>query len=132
MRPASANATTSGGDIKKFARTSELMRPSKFRFPESTEATTSSFSSMASENFRRQRSGVSDAGGASIADEMKFQFLEIRGQPGLAQIVGHDFRSGSQRSFYPGGNGQSFLDGFLGKQSGAISTDGFEVLVQDG
>jgi hypothetical protein len=40
MRPASAKATTSGGDIRKLARTSEWIRPSKLRLPESTEATT--------------------------------------------------------------------------------------------
>src|SRR4028118_616434 len=41
MRPAMAYATTSGGDIRKLARTSELMRPSKLRLPESTEHATS-------------------------------------------------------------------------------------------
>ena len=49
MRPAMAYATTSGGDIRKLARTSELMRPSKLRFPERTEQTTRSPSATAAE-----------------------------------------------------------------------------------
>src|SRR5687767_15416411 len=49
IRPASAKATTSGGDIRKLARTSELIRPSKLRFPESTEQATSPPLAMASE-----------------------------------------------------------------------------------
>ena len=33
---------------------------------------------MALRDFFRQRAGVADAGGASVADDMEFQFLEIR------------------------------------------------------
>src|SRR5690606_30361745 len=46
-RPTSAYATTSMGDIKKFIFTCGCTLASKFRFPESTEQTTSSFSSTA-------------------------------------------------------------------------------------
>ncbi|MEC5170951.1 hypothetical protein RCH11_003451 [Glaciihabitans sp. GrIS 2.15] len=43
MVPASAYAMTSGGEARKFIFTSEWMRPSKFRFPDSTDATVRSF-----------------------------------------------------------------------------------------
>ena len=42
-RPASANATTSGGEARYDARTRGWIRPSKLRLPDSTAATTSSF-----------------------------------------------------------------------------------------
>ncbi len=40
-RPASANATTSGGDARYDARTRGWIRPSKLRLPDRTAATTS-------------------------------------------------------------------------------------------
>jgi hypothetical protein len=43
-RPASAKATTSGGDIRKLARILWWTRASKLRFPESTLAATRSLS----------------------------------------------------------------------------------------
>ena len=46
-RPASAYATTSGGEARYAARTSGWMRPSKLRLPDRTAATTSSSASMA-------------------------------------------------------------------------------------
>ena len=49
IRPAMAYATTSGGDMRKLARTSLLMRPSKLRLPLSTEQATSPPFAMASE-----------------------------------------------------------------------------------
>ena len=42
-RPASANATTSGGLIRKFALMFWWMRASKLRLPERTAAVTRSF-----------------------------------------------------------------------------------------
>ncbi|CNU94714.1 Uncharacterised protein [Salmonella enterica subsp. enterica serovar Bovismorbificans] len=39
MFPASAYATTSGGDASQFVFTSGWIRPSKFRLPESTAPT---------------------------------------------------------------------------------------------
>ncbi|HYP52875.1 MAG TPA: hypothetical protein VEQ42_05010 [Pyrinomonadaceae bacterium] len=45
-RPASAKATTSGGDIRKFARTDWWTRASKLRLPERTLAATRSCSLM--------------------------------------------------------------------------------------
>ena len=52
-------------------------------------------------NFNRQRAGVSDAGGAAVADDVKLQLLQIRHQPGFFEIVEHNFRPGSERSFHP-------------------------------
>jgi len=46
-RPASAKATTSGGDIRKFAFTFGCTRASKFRLPDSTETTTRSLAATA-------------------------------------------------------------------------------------
>ena len=42
-RPARAKATTSGGDMRKFALMFWWTRASKFRFPESTAAAMTSF-----------------------------------------------------------------------------------------
>ncbi len=39
----------------------------------------------------RQRTAVTDTGGASVADQMKIQFFEIRSQPGCQQVIGYDF-----------------------------------------
>src|SRR3954453_14122469 len=47
--PASAYATTSGGDAREFILTSGLMRPSKLRLPLNTETTARSCSLTASE-----------------------------------------------------------------------------------
>ena len=47
MRPASAYATTSGGEARYAARASGWTRPSKLRLPDSTAATTSSSASIA-------------------------------------------------------------------------------------
>ena len=46
-RPARANATTSGGEARYDARASGWIRPSKFRLPDRTAATTRSWSSTA-------------------------------------------------------------------------------------
>ena len=50
-RPASANATTSGGDIRKFALMFWCTRASKFRFPLSTDAAIKSCVVIASSIF---------------------------------------------------------------------------------
>ena len=45
--PASANATTNGGDIRKFARTSWWILASKFLLPDRTAAVVRLFSLIA-------------------------------------------------------------------------------------
>ena len=49
MVPASAYATTSGGEARKFIFTSGCTRPSKLRLPESTEVATISPALMPAE-----------------------------------------------------------------------------------
>ncbi len=68
-------------------------------------------------NFRGQWSRISDARCTSVPDQMKFQLLEIGRQSSLRQVVGHDFRSGSQRSLHPRRHLQPLLDRFLRQQS---------------
>ncbi len=53
-------------------------------------------------NFGRQRPGIADASGASVTDNVKFQFLEIRRQARILQIIAHNFRSRRKRSLHPG------------------------------
>ncbi len=50
-RPASANATTNGGDMRKFALMFWCTRASKLRLPLNTDAATRSCSVMASSIF---------------------------------------------------------------------------------
>ncbi len=80
----------------------------KIAIAESTEATTRFFSSMASET-SGQRAGVSDTGGAAVADDVEFEFLEIREQAGCFEIVANDFGSGRERSFHPGRDSQALF-----------------------
>ena len=47
-RPASANATTSGGDMRKFALMFWWTRASKLRLPDNTDAATRLFLTIAS------------------------------------------------------------------------------------
>ena len=41
-------------------------------------------------DIRMERSGVADAGGATVADEIKSQFIEVFLQPGFVEIVGNN------------------------------------------
>ena len=83
-------------------------------------------------NFVRQRPGVADAGGASVADEMEFQFLQI-GQSGR---LSPDSRAqfsipGASEVLTHGGTVSPFSTAFLASSPAPISTEGFEVLVQE-
>ncbi len=69
-------------------------------------------------HFFGQWAGVADARGAAVADQMKFQLLEIGSQAGLGEIVSYGFRSGGERGLDPGRDGQAFLDGFFREQAG--------------
>ena len=68
-------------------------------------------------NLRGERSGVADAGRATVAHEIEAKLIEIRLQSSLGQIVSHDARTGRQGSFYDGIGPQSFLDRFLREQT---------------
>ena len=80
----------------------------------------------------RQRPGVADTGGAAVSDHVELQLLQIGHQPGLGEIVGDNFRPGRQRCLNPRRNCQiRFSTAFFASSPAAISTEGFEVLVQD-
>ena len=53
-------------------------------------------------DFRQQRAGVADAGGAAEADQLVAERVEIILQAGGLQIVGHALRAGGQRGLDPG------------------------------
>ena len=69
--------------------------------------------------FFGQRAGVADAGRASVADDVEFQFLEIGHQARGLEVVADDFRTRRERSLDPRGNGEAFLHRFLGEEPGA-------------
>ena len=66
-----------------------------------------------------QRPAVADAGGASVADQIELQLLQIRCQAGVVQIIGHYFGAGRETGLHPGFDFQAFFDSFLGQQTGS-------------
>ena len=76
-RPASAKATTSGGDMRKFALMLGWTRASKLRLPLKHGGGDEVVFSHGIFDGRGQRAGVANAGGAAIADE-----VESRVDPG--------------------------------------------------
>ena len=48
-----------------------------------------------------QRSGVADAGGAAVADDVEAQLLQILEHAGLAQVIGDHPRAGAERGLHP-------------------------------
>ena len=84
IRPAMANATTSGGLMRKFAFTLWWMRASKLRFPDSTLARDDVVLRERLLELAIERPRVADAGRAAEADEVEAQSVEERLQPGLA------------------------------------------------
>ncbi len=79
----------------------------------------------------QQRTGVANAGGAAVTDQIEAQGVEVLGQTRCVVIIGHHFGTGSQRAFHPRLAFQAFLDGFFATSPAAIMTLGLEVLVQD-
>ena len=49
-------------------------------------------------NPRVERTGVADAGGATVADDVEAELVEIGLQPGFRQVIGDDARAGGERS----------------------------------
>ncbi len=115
-RPASANATTSGGDMRKFALMFWCTRASKLRLPERTEAATRSFLAIASSIGADERAGIADAGRAAVADGLEAELVEIGLQPVLRQVVGHDARAGRERGLDRRSDLQAALDRLLRQQ----------------
>ena len=64
-------------------------------------------------DLRSQRTGVADAGGASVAAQVVAQLLQVRPQTGLLVVVGDHLRAGRHIGLDPRLGGQPLLDGFL-------------------
>ena len=101
-----------------MARTSGWMRPSKLRLPDSTAPTTRSFSSIAAVISSAQRARVADAGGAAVADQVEAERLQVRGQAGALQVVGHHREPGARLVLTQGLTLEAALDGLAGQQAG--------------
>src|SRR3546814_9856828 len=71
-------------------------------------------------DFRNQRSGVANARGAAVADQIEAQPDEVRGEPGTRVVVGDDARARCQRGLDPGLVHKDLFDRAFGKQA---STD---------
>ena len=70
-------------------------------------------------NVGRQRSRISDAGRASVTDQLESELIEIRLQAGGGEIVGNDLRAGRKRRFDPRLGLQAAFDGVARQQTGA-------------
>ena len=66
----------------------------------------------------RQRAGIADACGASIADDLEPKLVQIGLESGGMQVVLHDPGTGGQRGFHRGRNMEPALDGLLGQKPG--------------
>ena len=107
------------------------MRPSKLRLPESTDATTSLPFLDRLGNLGGKRARVADAGGASVADGVELELLEVLVEPGVAVVLGHHLRAGRERCLHPRLHHEAALDrGSSPTSPAATITDGFDVLVQ--
>ena len=67
-------------------------------------------------HFFRQRPAVADAGGASVADQVEVNLLQLLKQPGGLQILGHHFRTRREAGLHVGGNLQPALQRLLRHQ----------------
>src|SRR5690606_17093107 len=128
--PARAAATTSGGDARKFMRTSGWIRPSKFRLPESTAATSSAPSAIASET------------AGSSEPELPMQVVQPYPTRVKPSVSSGSTRSASWRyriTDWDPGASDVFTQGLLlrpartafrARSAAAIMTAGFDVFVQ--
>ena len=57
-----------------------------------------------------QRPAVADAGRAAVADEVKAELVEVLGQPGAVEVLGHDLGARGQRGLDPRLDLQAPLD----------------------
>ena len=67
----------------------------------------------------RQRAAVADAGRAAVADEVEAELVEVLGQSGAVEVLGHDLRARRQRGLHPRLDLQALLHGVAGEQAGA-------------
>ena len=70
-------------------------------------------------DFRRERSGIADAGGAAEADEIVAELVEILLQAGLVEILGDHLRAGRERGLDPRLDGQALRHRLARQQAGA-------------
>ncbi len=64
-----------------------------------------------------ERTGVADASGAAVADRLEPKLIELVLQAGFVQVIRHDTRSGSERSFHRWLHGQTKSVGFFRQQA---------------
>ena len=77
-----------------------------------------------------ERAGVSDTGGAAVADGIEAELVEPLGEAGFVVIVGDDAGARGEGSFDPGGTLRPFSTAFFASSPAATMTEGLEVLVQ--
>ena len=70
-------------------------------------------------DFRRQRPGIADAGGAAEADEVVAELVEVLLQAGLVEIFGDDLRARRERGLDPRLDGQALGHRLARQQPGA-------------
>ncbi len=70
-------------------------------------------------DFRRQRSGITDAGGAAERHQVEAELVEVGLQAGFAQILGDHLRAGRKRGLDPGLGGEPFGHGFARQEPSA-------------
>src|SRR5215468_4398991 len=64
-----------------------------------------------------QRPRVADARGATVADQIESELVEICLESGFRQVIGNNARPGCERRFYAGIDTQTALDSFFRQQS---------------
>ena len=67
----------------------------------------------------RKRAGIADACGATVADDLESELVEVGLKSGGMQVVLHDPGTGSQRGLHGGRNMEPPLDRLFGKEPGA-------------
>src|SRR5438477_6678388 len=67
----------------------------------------------------REWTGISNAGGTTVAHQSESKFFQRLVQPGLGEIIAYYLASRSKRSFYPWLNRQSPIDRVLRKKARA-------------
>ena len=83
------------------ARTSGLMRPSKLRLPDSTDDDDQVVVADRRRDLVGQRTAVADAGRAAVADQVEAELVEVLGQPGPVEVLGHHLRARRERRLDP-------------------------------
>src|SRR5437660_10328021 len=64
-----------------------------------------------------ERAGISDTGGAAVADEIESELIEIFLQPGLVEIIRDHARARCERRFHPWIDPQSAFHRLFPEQS---------------